>query len=65
MQIKTTMRYCYTPIRMGKIQSTDNSASTGEETSSSNSESLSIGRQDGTAALEGSAVSNKTIRASI
>ena len=58
MQLKTTKRYHYVSIRMTKVLTTPNA---GEDGSSKNSHSLTVGMQNGAATLQDSlAVSYKT-----
>ena len=60
MQIKILMRYHCPPIRMAKIQSTDNTIS-GKDVDNRHSQSLLAGIQNGTATLEdGLVASQKT-----
>ena len=65
MQIKTTMRYYVTAIRMSKIQSTDTSTSAGKETEQQELAITVDRKAKWYATLEGSVVSNKTKCASI
>ena len=60
MQIKILMRYHCPPIRLAKIQSTDNTIS-GKDVDNRHSQSLLAGIQNGTATLEdGLVASQKT-----
>ena len=53
MQIKTTMKYHYTPTRKGKIQNTD-TTNADEDVEWQNCHILLVGMQNGTTTLEDS-----------
>ena len=52
LHIETTVRYYYTPIKIAKIQNTDNTKTLMRLRDNRDSHTLQVGAQNGTAALE-------------